>query len=235
MTFDLFLKTHRTPAISADERRMLEESVERSVAFRPRQLIVRENVPVTMCTLVTEGFVYRFKDTKDGRRQILAIHLPGDFVDLHSYPLKKLEHSVMAITAVKTALVPHSHVRAITEKSATLTELLWRSTMIDAAVNREWMVSLGARSAAVRIAHLFCEIYLRMQRVGLANGNSFALPLTQVDLGDATGLTAVHTNRMLRRLRQAGLATFANGEVTILDLEGLKTFAEFDGTYLFLD
>jgi CRP-like cAMP-binding protein len=235
MSFELFLRTHRTPAISADERRMLEEAIERSVTFRPRQLIVRENVPLTMCTLVTEGFVYRFKDTKEGRRQILAIHLPGDFVDLHSYPLKKLEHSVMAITVTKMALVPHARVRAITERSATLTELLWRSTMIDAAVNREWMVSLGARSAAVRIAHLFCELYLRMYRVGLTNGNRFALPLTQVDLGDATGLTAVHTNRMLRRLRQLGLATFANGEVTILDWEGLKIFAEFDATYLFLD
>jgi CRP-like cAMP-binding protein len=235
MSFELFLKTHRTPAISVDERLMLEDSVERSMTFRSRQVIVRENVPLTQCTLVTEGFVYRFKDTKDGRRQILAIHLPGDFVDLHSYPLKRLEHSVMAITAVKVALVPHARVHALIERSATLAELLWRSTMIDAAVNREWMVSLGARSAAVRIAHLFCELYLRMQRAGLTNGNRFALPLTQVDLGDATGLTAVHTNRMLRRLRQAGLATFANGEVTILDWDGLKTFADFDASYLFFD
>ena len=99
MSFELFLKTHRTPAIGPEERRLLEDSVERTVTFRPRQIIVRENVSVTNCTLVTEGFVERFKDTEEGRRQILAIHLPGDFVDLHSYPLKRLEHSVAAVTA----------------------------------------------------------------------------------------------------------------------------------------
>jgi len=235
MSFELFLKTHRTPAISEAERRMLEESVERMVAFRPRQVIVRENVPVTNCTLVTEGFVERFKDTEEGRRQILAIHLPGDFVDLHSYPLKRLEHSVAAVTACKVAIVPHAAVRAIIERSPVLTELLWRSTMIDAAVNREWIVSLGTRSAAVRLAHLFCELFVRMERLGMTNGRSFALPLTQVDLGDATGLTAVHVNRMLRRLRNEGLIEPRPGEIVVLDWPALQNFAGFDPAYLYLN
>ena len=213
---------------------MLEESVERTVAFRPRQVMVRENVPVTQCTLVTEGFVERFKDTEDGRRQILAIHLPGDFVDLHSYPLKRLEHSVAAVTACKVTIVPHAAIRALTERSPVLTELLWRSTMIDAAVNREWIVSLGTRSAAVRLAHLFCELFVRMERLGMTNGQSFALPLTQVDLADATGLTAVHVNRMLRRLRNEGLVEARPGEIAILDWPRLQDFAGFDPAYLYL-
>jgi CRP-like cAMP-binding protein len=235
MSFELFLKTHRTPAISEAERRMLEESVERSATFRARQVIVRENVPANQCTLVTEGFVERFKDTEDGRRQILAIHLPGDFVDLHSYPLKKLEHSVAAITACKVTFVPHAAIRALTEKSPVLTELLWRSTMIDAAVNREWIVSLGTRSAAVRLAHLFCELFVRMERLGMTSGNRFALPMTQIDLGDATGLTAVHVNRMLRKLRNAGLVEARQGEIEILDWPALRDFAGFDPNYLYLN
>jgi len=235
MYFDLFLKTHRIPRISEEDVRRLEESVERTASFRTRQVIVRENVPLTQCTLVLEGFVERYKDTAEGKRQILAIHLPGDFVDLHSYPLKRLEHSVAALTSTKVAIVPHAAVRALTETSAALTELLWRSTMIDAAVNREWIVSLGTRAADVRLAHLFCELFVRMGRIGMARGNTFPLPMTQIDLGDATGLTAVHVNRMLRRLRNNGLVEARQGEIEILDWQALQDFADFDPSYLFLD
>ena len=171
----------------------------------------------------------------EGRRQILAIHIPGDFVDLHSYPLKRLEHSVAALTDVKVAMFPHTAVRALTAQSPTLTELLWRSTLIDAAINREWIVSVGARSAVVRLAHLFCEMYVRLERIGMAPDRTFALPLTQVDLADATGLTAVHANRMLRQLREQGLVAFRHGEVEILDWDGLRAFADFDPAYLFFD
>jgi CRP-like cAMP-binding protein len=235
MYFDRFLRTHRSPAISDTERQMLEAAVARTQDFAPRQMIVRENVPLTNCTLLLDGVVHRYKDTPEGRRQILAIHIPGDFVDLHSYPLKRLEHNVAAITACRVAILPHPEVRSLTERSPTLTELLWRSTLIDAAINREWIVSVGARGAAVRIAHLFCEMKVRMERAGLLSGNSFALPLTQTDLGDATGLTPVHTNRMLRRLRVDGLAEFRAGMVTIHDWEGLKALGEFDTGYLFCD
>ena len=196
---------------------------------------MRQQVPLSQCTLLLEGFVERYKDTPEGRRQILAIHVPGDFVDLHSYPLKRLEHSVAALTPVKVALFPHPGIRALTEQSATLTELLWRSTLIDAAINREWIVSVGARSAAGRLAHLFCEMYLRLERVGLTDGLRFAFPLTQIDLADATGLTPVHANRMLRQLREQGLVEFRAGTATILDWAALRSFAEFDPGYLFLE
>lgn len=230
-----FLKTHQTPKLSETEAASLEAAVARTAEFRPKQIIVRQQVPLSQCTLLLEGFVERYKDTPEGRRQILAIHVPGDFVDLHSYPLKRLEHSVAALTAVKVALFPHAAVRGLTEQSATLTELLWRSTLIDAAINREWIVSIGARSAAVRLAHLFCEIYTRLERVGLTDGLRFAFPLTQIDLADATGLTPVHANRMLRQLREQGLVEFRGGVAAILDWPGLRSFAEFDPGYLFLE
>ena len=235
MYTDLFLKKHRTPVLSADDAAALEGAVARSATFSTRQIFIRQQTPLTQCTLLLDGFVERFKDTPDGRRQILAIHVPGDFVDLHSYPLKRLEHSVAALTDIRVALFPHQAVRELTEKSATITELLWKSTMIDAAINREWIVSIGARGAAIRLAHLFCEMFVRLERIGHASGNSFALPLTQVDLADATGLTAVHANRMLRQLREDGLVTFRQGIAEILDWPRLRTFAEFDPAYLFFD
>ncbi len=235
MYTDLFLTTHRTPALAPEDVAALEAAVARTATFAARQIMVRQQVPLTQCTLLLEGFVERYRDTPEGRRQILALHVPGDFVDLHSYPLKRLEHSVAALTEVKVALFPHPAIRALTAQSPTLTELLWRSTLIDAAINREWIVSVGARSAVVRLAHLFCEMYVRLNRIGMADQHRFALPLTQVDLSDATGLTAVHANRMLRELREKGLVAFRHGEVEILDWDGLRSFADFDPGYLFLD
>lgn len=235
MYTSLFLKTHRTPVIDGEEAVALESAVARTATFTAKQIMVRQQVPLTQCTLLLEGFVERYRDTPEGRRQILAIHIPGDFVDLHSYPLKRLEHSVAALTDVKVAMFPHTAVRALTAQSPTLTELLWRSTLIDAAINREWIVSVGARSAVVRLAHLFCEMYVRLERIGMAPDRTFALPLTQVDLADATGLTAVHANRMLRQLREQGLVAFRHGEVEILDWDGLRAFADFDPAYLFFD
>ncbi|CAN5625347.1 Crp/Fnr family transcriptional regulator [soil metagenome] len=232
---DLFLRTHHTPVLDAAERDALEAAFVRTQDYAAKQIVVREKVPLTQCTLLLDGFVERYKDLPDGRRQILAIHVPGDFVDLHSYPLKKLEHSVAALTPIRVAFVPHASVRALTETSATLTELLWRSTLIDAAINREWIVSVGARGAAVRLAHLFCEMNVRLQRIGLSDGKRFVFPVTQIDLADATGLTAVHANRMLRQLREDGLVEFRGGAVHIADEKALCRFAGFDPGYLFID
>lgn len=231
----LFLQTHRTPVPSDEEIAGLEGAAGKTIDYAAKRVIVRENVPLTQCTLLLNGFVERFKDTPDGRRQILAIHVPGDFVDLHSYPLKRLEHSVAALTPVTVVNFAHAEIRELTAKSATLTELLWRSTLIDAAINREWIVSVGARGAAVRLAHLMCEMFVRLDRIGLTRGEEFDFPVTQIDLADATGLTAVHANRMLRQLRERGLVEFRQGLVKILDWPALKDFAGFDPRYLFLD
>ncbi len=231
----LFLQTHRTPILSAEDCAALEAAAARTQEFAAKRIIVREQTPLTQCTLLLNGFVERFKDTPEGRRQILAIHVPGDFVDLHSYPLKRLEHSVAALTPVTVVTFPHDEVRALTERSVTLTELLWRSTLVDAAINREWIVSVGARSAAVRLAHLFCEMFTRLDRIGMTRGLEFDFPVTQIDLADATGLTAVHANRMLRQLRERRLVEFRQGLVTIHDWAALRDFAGFDTGYLFLD
>jgi len=229
-----FLTAHPTPRLSDDDRDRLEAAIARTVEFDARQIIVRENEPLTQCTLLLAGIAYRYKDTDEGKRQILALHYPGDFVDLHSYPLKRLEHTVCTLTAARMAIIPHEAVRQLTQASTTLTELLWKSTLVDAAMNREWLTSVGARSGIARIAHLFCETYVRLRTIGATRGWTFDFPLTQIDLGDATGLTSVHTNRMLRKLREIGVLTFRNGTVSIGDWMQLCEIADFDDSYLFL-
>jgi len=234
LLIDKFLRTHAMPALDPADRAAFEASAARILTFGARETIVREGVPLTQCTMLLDGWVHRYKDIEDGKRQILALHVPGDFVDLHSYPLKRLEHDVGALTDVRVAIFPHNAIRDLTARSPALTEVLWRSTLIDAAMNREWLVSVGARGALARIAHLFCELWLRLERVGAATDLTFTLPLTQADLGDAVGLTPVHVNRMLRVLRERGLAEFRGGRVTIRDWNGLQAVGEFDPSYLFL-
>lgn len=235
MSIALFLQTNASPALDAGDREALQRAIQPAQEVAARQVIVRENVPVTSCTLLLSGFVQRYKDTAGGSRQSLGIHVPGDFVDLHSYPLGRLEHSIATITPVRIASIRHADVRALTARSPVLTQLLWRSTLVDAAVNREWLLGVGVRPAAQRVAHLLCELYVRLDRIGMTNGLRFDLPLTQTDVAEATGLTPVHTNRMLRQLREDGLAEFRQGMAQILDWPALKRFAEFDTAYLFLD
>lgn len=235
MTISLFLKANPSPPLSTHDQDALAAAAAETRRFAARRVIVRQRTPLAQSALLLDGFVERYKLTPDGRRQIVGIHIPGDFIDLHSLLLKRLEHDIGALTPVELAVFPHDALRRLTAESPTLTELLWRSTLVDGAMSREWILSIGARSAAVRIAHLLCEMHVRLGRIGLAQPNRFALPLTQVDLADATGLTPVHANRMLRRLREQDIVTFRDGEVTFASWDRLRSFAEFDDAYLYGD
>jgi CRP-like cAMP-binding protein len=186
-------------------------------------------------TLVLDGLMCRFKDMKDGQRQIAEIHVPGDFADLHSYTLKHLDHSIMTLTPCRVAMAPHSEVARITRASERLAYIYWFSTSLDAAIHREWVLSLGRRNALSRTAALFCELQARLRVVGLADDTGFAFDLNQMELAECVGLTSVHVNRTLKELRTRGLVTFRNGRVSIQDLAGLQRVAEFDPAYLYLE
>ena len=186
-------------------------------------------------TILLDGIMCRYKDLQNGQRQITQLHVPGDFADLHSFTLKYLDHDVMTLTPVRIAIVPHENLRRITETLPHLTRLHWFSTNVDAAIHREWELSLGRRTARARIAMLLSELQVRLALVGLADENGYALPLTQTDLGECTGLTHVHVNRILRELRMEGIVELQSGWVTIPDLAALWRAAEFDPRYLYLD
>jgi CRP-like cAMP-binding protein len=231
----LVMKLRRRDSLSDHEAEVLRGAVEKVDTAPAGRVLVTAGEPLQYSTLLVDGIVCRYKDLSEGQRQITELHVAGDMVDLHGFLLKRLEHHIAALTPVRIACLPHERLREITEREPHLARLLWLSTLMDAAIQRERILSIGRRTAVARIAHLLCELYVRLEVVGLAEGNGFRLPVTQLDLADANGLTSVHVNRMLRQLRDEQLLTFRNGMVEIHDLERLKAVAEFDASYLFLD
>ena len=224
----------RRDTLSDREREALTKAIAEVRIHPPGDTLIRAGVSAEFSTLLVDGLLGRVFYMSEGKRQIVALHVPGDFVDLHSLLLKRLDHDVVAMSEVRVALVPHAILRKLTETEPHLARMLWLLTVIDAAIHREWIGRLG-HSAAVRIAHLLCELQMRFGLVGLATPEGFPMDLTQSDLGDMTGLTPVHVNRTLRKLREAGLAIVRDGFVSIPDLRHLQEFSGFDPTYLYLE
>jgi CRP-like cAMP-binding protein len=235
MALATFLRKLETrDALSEEERRALIACAGDFVSFPAGGDLVREGDRPTVSMLVIDGFTSRYHDSPDGGRQITAIHIPGDFVDLHSLLIKQMDHSVGALSDCRVLRFPHVRLQALTETHPHLTRLLWLMTLIDSAIHREWLVAAG-RPAPEQIAHLICELYVRLGVTGLVGPDrDFTLPLTQMQLAEALGLSVVHINRSLQQLRSEGLFTWQNQSLHILDWEGLQRRASFDETYLHL-
>jgi CRP-like cAMP-binding protein len=233
--YRLLMKLRARDEVSAREEQVLRDAVSDVHELPAGKTIVRAGVTLTHSTLTIEGVISRYKDLSDGQRQIQELHLAGDFTDLHGFLLKRLDHNVGTLTRARIATVPHDALRRISEEEPHLSRMLWFSTLLDSAIQREKILSVGRRPALARLAHLISELYLRLDTVGLVEQSSFALPITQLDLGDATGLTSVHVNRMLKQLRDDRLVTFRGGQVSVHDLARLQQVAEFDPTYLYLE
>lgn len=229
------MKLRARDEISAEEEQAIRAAVTEVITVPADRLVVRAQQPLDVCTILLSGIAARQKDLRDGRRQITEIHVAGDFTDLHSFTLKYLDHDVAALSECSFAVVPHEHMKQITERHPHLTRVYWFATNLDAAIHREWEVSLGIRSAIGRMAHLFCELNVRLGIAGLARDGTYALPVTQQELADMLGITAVHANRTLQELRSQGHVEFASGVVSIRDLRALERTAEFDPAYLYLD
>lgn len=229
------LKLRARDDLSDEEERAIRGLVDEVRDVPDNRTVLRAGDELSVCLLLLDGILCRYKDLRDGSRQISELHVAGDFADLHGFTLKRLDHSVMALTRCRVAVVPHERVTAVTEKYPHLTRLYWFMTNLDAAIHREWVLSLGRRSALSRMAHLFCELQLRLGIVGLADESGYALGLTQVDLAECLGLTPVHVNRTLKQLREQGLVEFRGGRVAIADLARLREAGEFDPAYLYLE
>lgn len=221
--------------ISADEERAIRGAVTELREYSADKTFIRPGEELNHSTLLLDGLMCRYKDLRDGQRQITELHVAGDFADMHSFTLKRLDHHVMTLTPCRVAIVPHENMKAITEKHPHLTRVYWFATNLDAAIHREWELSLGRRSAISRLAHLFCELHVRLGIVGLIEGLEYDLDLTQMDLAECLGLTAVHINRMLKELREQGLVEFRGSRVIIGNLPALQKVAEFDPAFLYLE
>jgi CRP-like cAMP-binding protein len=220
--------------VSEREIEVLEQAVKGARAFESGQEMVKTDDRPHYSSVLVEGWAARAKTLENGGRQITAIHIPGDFVDLHSFLLHKMDHSVVALSPCRIVTVPHEKLREITEREPHLARLLWLNTMVDAAIHRNWIVAMGRLTAASRLAQLVCELYVRLEAVEAANGGEFEFPLTQPVVADALGLSLVHVSRTLREIRSRGLIAWRARTVKILEWERLVEFAQFDPTYLSL-
>jgi len=221
--------------LSADDRAALAQ-VSRNVRFvEARRDLVSEGDQPRYVHLVLDGWACRYKALPDGKRQIVSLFVPGDFCDINVYILKHIDHSIGAITRLKVAMITPDEMNALTEGRPRVTQALWWHELVTTAIQREWTVNLGQRSAYERLGHLLVELYLRLRTVGRASEGRCDFPLTQNDLADATGLTAVHVNRTLQELRREGLIELERKQLKILDLERLKDVSMFNSNYLHLE
>jgi CRP-like cAMP-binding protein len=220
--------------LSDEERNALASLPMQVVTFRSDQDIVRIGDRPTQSCMVLQGFTCVYKLTAEGKRQIVAFHVPGDMPDLQSLHLKVLDNSVATVSPCTLGFIPHEALQGICNRHPRITAALWRETLVDASIFREWMTGIGRREAYNRMAHLLCEFLVRLTAVGLAEDGTFDLPITQTELADAIGASTVHVNRVLQELRADGLIRSKGTQVSILDWEGLKAAGDFDPLYLHL-
>jgi CRP-like cAMP-binding protein len=218
--------------LSEEDRRAAHDICRNVREVEARRDVIKEGDNPRHVHVIMEGWAARYKVVSDGARQITAILIPGDFCDLHVTILGQMDHGITALTRVKVAQVPHHVIEELPLERPRLGRAMWWSTLVDEATLRAWIVNLGRRDAAERIAHLFCELHARLKLVGLTDDGHFSLPMTQEVLADALGLTSVHVNRVLRRLRSEELIELQGGELTILNLPALRDLAGFDPDYL---
>lgn len=232
MAHPLVTKLEKRDALTDEERGILERATSEIRTYKAGEDVVREGETLDFSCLILEGWSTRNKSLSDGRRQITAFHIAGDFVDLHSFLLKPMDHTVSALTTCRMAIVPHTALTEITQTQPHLTRMLWLSTLIDAAIHREWLVAIGRLSATGHMAHLICELYVRLEAIGLAHDYKFEFPATQTQLADALGISPVHVNRVVQELRRDNLVTWRGAQVAIKDWGELKRIAEFDPVYM---
>jgi CRP-like cAMP-binding protein len=228
----LIRKLQITTALDGDDLKAIEQLPIIAKEFPPHSAIVREGERPQQSGLVIEGFACASKTTDAGKRQILSIYIPGDIPDLQSLHLHVMDHDVTTLSRTTIGFIPHEALRALTRERPMVAEALWRETLIDAAVFREWIVNVGRRSAVMRLAHFLAEVGRRLQALGLAPGDRFELPMTQLDIADALGLTPVHINRVVQELRREGLLELRKQSVFLPDVPRLKELGDFDDLYL---
>ena len=232
-----FALAHRLDAftrLSPDDKAAIAQLSKVARVVQPRRDLIREGETPKFVHLMVDGWACRYKTLPDGRRQIVAFFIPGDFCDLNVYILKEMDHSIGAITRLSVADISREDMDALTTRHPRITQGLWWEALVNAAIQREWTLNLGQRTAHERIAHLLVELHMRLKTVGLTQNGSCDFPLTQTDIADATGLTAVHVNRTLQELRRDELIVLERRQLTIPDIRKLIDAAMFNPNYLHL-
>ncbi|WP_255587169.1 Crp/Fnr family transcriptional regulator [Hephaestia mangrovi] len=223
-----------------DSRIPLEDDAVREIlaiphqlrALKPADYFIREGERPKNSTVVVDGYVYRHKLVQDGGRQIVAVHIPGDFIDLQNILLDAADHNIQALTHATVCQFPHADMLELAFRHPAIGKALWRESLVEASLFREWIANIGRRDARARVAHLLCELAVRREAAELGSRRSFELPMTQEQIGDALALTAVHVNRTLRVLEADGLIRRSKRAVIVGDWAALRAAADFNENYL---
>jgi CRP-like cAMP-binding protein len=221
--------------LSEDDQNALRALPYRLIKLRPQEYIVRESDTPQHSCLMVSGFSFRHKIAGNGGRQIFSIHMKGDLADLQNSLLGTADHNLQALTHVEAALIPVAAIQDIAFSRPAIGRSMWYETLVDASIFREWTLNVGRRDARSRMAHMLCEFALRLETAGLGERCDYELPMTQEQLADALGLTAVHTNRTLMGLGGDGLIERHHRSVKIVDWPGLIKVGDFDPAYLHLN
>jgi len=232
MTNPLVRKLRQHGPVSEAEAEALTQAISGVVEVAADKELIHDGARPKDSLLILEGFGCRYKLLEDGRRQIMSFSIAGDVFDLETLVLGKADHSMSTLSPCKIASLPHAKLNEIIEAHPSLARLLWRSTLVDAAVFRAWVTNIGQRTAYERVAHVLCELLIRLKAVGAAADGTFEMPITQHELADALGLSSVHINRVLQQLRKEELITLSGGTLSIPELEALERAALFDPEYL---
>ncbi len=227
-----FLQGRLRHAMTDREQALLEGLVAETAELQGESLLIERGQFCDFSTMLIEGHMLRTIH-ENGRRSIVGYQVPGDFVDLHAFALKRLDHDLMIIGKAKVGYVPHERLREVLEQEPHLARIFWFSTLLDASIHREWIMKTQQMRAMGRLAHFIAEIWYRLRMVDLGRSSGFQTPLNQVHLGQICGISTVHVNRSLRDLRQAGIVEFRRGRITILDGEKLKKLSRFEPSYLY--
>jgi CRP-like cAMP-binding protein len=222
--------------LSPTDRQVLNQAIsDRVRTFGPRTDIAIEGDQPKDVHLILSGWACRYKQLPDGRRQVVSFFLPGDICDAHVFLLKEMDHSIGTVTSVSIADLSRDFFHKIGTAHPRIAAALWWETLVNAAIQREWTLNLGQRTAIERMAHLFCELFFRLRLAGIADDNSCEFPLTQTDLADATGLSKVHVNRTLQELRAKNLIVLKGKLLVVPDLAQLMDAGLFNPNYLHMD
>ena len=228
-------KLERRAPLNASDKEAVASLSFSQKTYEPGSYLAREGAIAEAVTVILEGFAYRQKLTREGNRQIVSVHIPGDFVDLENSLLKVADHNVQALTRCEVAVIPVSDIITLIDTHPRVGRALWVDTLIDASIYREWITNVGRRRAKQRLGHLLCEFAARMRTAGLGTDEGYRLPMTQEQLGDATGLTPVHINRSLKALEEENLIVRRRHYIGIPDWDRLRKASDFSELYLHLD
>jgi CRP-like cAMP-binding protein len=221
-----------TPLTDADRAEMTRVCTQVTHTVPARRDLIREGDEPRCLYLILKGWACHYRTLEDGRRQIVDFAVPGDLCDLNLFILDKMDHGIGAISSLSVAEIGREVFHRVVTTFPNITTALWWQELVSKSIHREWILNVGQRRARERIAHLFCEMFLRLESVGLTQGLSCDFPPTQADIADAAGLTPVHVNRTLAELRRSGLIMLEKRTLTIPDMTALQQVALFNPAYL---